>query len=432
MKTRISYLLVMATAPIAFGGAAHAQSQDTLLTETAIPNNFDRDRNVSVLERPRPDYDPVGIQSGSFIFRPAVQIGAGITDNVFLTSVGGRGDGYAYFAPSIDIRSDLPRDQILANASATLGRYFKYVARNQNAFQLRALGRKDIGDAYSLTLETQYQRVYEGPESGAVDPSTTALSAYNRGFVAVRGRYAAGQFQGILAIDRTSFSFDNVELGNGTVVDQSSRDQVMYRFTGEVQYALSPSLSIYGQVGGSLIDYSRPLGLQRNRDSDGVRAIAGVNFDLSGLMRGKIGVGYVERDYRAPIYRDASGFSAEALVEFFPTELTTVGIAVNRTLKDTNISASGGAFFDNGVRLSVDHELLTNLLIGASGEYRRQVYLDTVERASFYRFSTNATYFLNREVGIRGLVYYQRRAVDNLANNRFNEVRAELSVVFRR
>lgn len=433
---RKSNLIMLAMATTAYAPNAFAQSyniaQDSLLVDTSIPNNFDRDRNVSVTERPRPDYDPVGLRSGAFQISPQVQVGAGATDNVYLAATNTRSDVFTYFAPSVEIRSDLNRDEIRASAGALLGRYFDNSPRNQNSYNMRLLGRKDIGDAYSVTGEAQYARLYESPDNGSIDPATAILSTYKRSFLSLRGRYAAGQFQTILAVDRTAFSFDDVTLGDGTVFNQRTRDQVMGRVAAEVQYAISPSLSVYGQVSGSQIEYSRLLGNQENRDSTGVRALGGVNFDLAGLMRGKVGVGYITRDYDSGLYQDAKGFSVEALVEFFPTELTTVGVSLARTLKDTNIAAVGSAFFDNGARVSIDHELLVNLLLGTQAEYRRQVYVSTSQRTSFYRLGGNATYYANRDVALRGLLQFQRRATDDLPNNRFNEFRGELSVIFRR
>ncbi|MET0241523.1 MAG: outer membrane beta-barrel protein [Sphingobium sp.] len=418
-------------ASVGFSQQAYAQA-NSVLVETAIPDSFNRDRNVSVTERARPDFDPLGFQSGSIIVRPQVQVGAGVTDNVFLQNAGGRTDGFSYVAPTITLQSDLPQDEIRASATAMLGRYFKYTRRNQNAYQLRLLGRKDIGSAFALTGEGQYARIYETPDTGAVDAVTSVLSTYKRGYLAARGRYRAGQFQGTLALDRTSFSFDDVRYSDGSVLNQEYRDQIMWRVTGEAQYALSPSLSFYGQVGLSKIDYSTLNFGRPNRDSEGYRIIGGVNFDLAGFMRGKIGVGYINRDYDSVIYKDADGLSAEALIEFFPTELTTVGIGVSRTLQDTAISGNSGAFFDNAFKLTVDHELLVNLLLGASGEYRRQIYSEPTRKANFYRLGGSATYFARRELAFKGLLQFQRRTNDASANGSFNEFRAELSVVFRR
>ncbi|PZU15051.1 MAG: hypothetical protein DI606_00300 [Sphingobium sp.] len=422
----IAAALTTATWPVA------AWAQESVLVDTAIPDSFNRDRNVSVTERARPDFDPLGIIRGAFTFLPQVQAGVGVSDNVFLTRDSKRSDGYGYFAPAITMTSDLPRDEIRASARAVLGRWFKYDNRNQNTFDLRLLGRKDIGDAYSVTGEAQYARIYEQPNSGAVDPSTAVLSAFNRSYFAVRGRYAFGRVQATVGVDRTAFTFDDLTLANGTPINQDSRDQVQQRLTAELQYALSPSLSIYGQVGGSKIEYSTMLFNVENRDSKGLRIVGGFNFDLAGLMRGKLGAGYIERDYDSPLYKDAHGVSVEGQVEFFPTELTTVGVAVARTLRDTNLAFNTGAFFDNSVTARVDHELLVNLLLGASGEYRHQVYLGTPTRADYYRASGTATYFANRSIVLRGEAGWQRRTINDNATNRFSEFRGELSITFRR
>src|SRR5947207_5799867 len=82
------------TSACALPTAAAAQSDGSVLVDTAIPDNFDRDRNVSVLERPHPDYDPLDIRLGGFIFAPHVEMGAGATNNVYLRGVNRVGDGY--------------------------------------------------------------------------------------------------------------------------------------------------------------------------------------------------------------------------------------------------------------------------------------------------------------------------------------------------
>lgn len=430
MKVKIYKLIAVALTSAAWPAVALAQ--ESVLVDTAIPDSFNRDRNVSVTERSRPDFDPLGFVSGAFTFFPQMQAGVGVSDNVFLTRGDKRSDGYAYFAPAVTMTSDLPRDEIRASARAVLGRWFTYDNRNQNTFDLRLLGRKDIGDAYSVTGEAQYARIYEQPNSGAIDPSTAVLSAFNRSYFAVRGRYAFGRVQATLGVDRTAFTFDDLVLANGTPINQDSRDQVQQRLTAELQYAVSPSLSVYGQVGGSKVEYSTLLFNVDNRDSKGLRVVGGVNFDLAGLMRGKLGAGYIKRDYDSPLYKDADGVSVEGQVEFFPTPLTTVGVAVARTLRDTNLALNTGAFFDNSVTARVDHELLVNLLLGATGEYRRQVYLGTPTRADYYRAGGTATYMANRFVVLRGELGWQRRTVNDNPNNRFSEFRGELSITFRR
>ncbi|MFZ2994698.1 outer membrane beta-barrel protein [Sphingobium sp.] len=411
---------------------AHAQSSDTtVLVDTAIPENYDRDRNVSVLERPRPDYDQLGIRRGGFLILPQAETGLGATSNVYLSSADKKSDGYAYLAPSILARSDWSQDMVQLSGTGMLRRFFKQDRRNESSFNLRALGRKDIGDSFSLTGEAHYAKIFESFDSGAIDSTLAVLSSYNRSYFSGRAQYRSGQSRAILAIDRTAFTFADINLSTGDV-SQADRDRVITRGTGEYQHALSPSISLYGQAGYGETKYSRTLfdGTQ-NRDSVGWRAIGGVNFDLAGFMRGKVGVGYIDRNYKSPVFRDTHGLSAEAVVEYFPSVLTTFGLTLSRTIEDSSVG-NIGAFFQNRVQMRVDHELLNNLIVGSSAEYGRQKYVDDSTVNNYYRIAANARYLSSRFVSLNGQVTYNKRDSSTDFGGKLDDLRAQIGIIFRR
>jgi hypothetical protein len=412
-------------------GTARAQSDGSLLIETAIPDNFDRDRNVSVLERPHPDYDPLDIRLGTFVLAPQIEGGAGATNNVYLTSSNRQSDGYVYTSPSALLRSDWARDELLLSATSTIRRYLTQTRRDETTYNLRALGAKDVGPNFTFTGETQYAKLIETPDTGAIDPSLSVLSSYRRSYLAGRAQYRAGRSRAILALDRTGFTFEDIDTG-GRIINQSDRDRIVSRATGEYQYALSPSLSAYGQFTYGTIDYSRALlNGTANRDSEGVRAIGGVNFDLAGLVRGKIGVGYIDRDFHSPLYHDAHGFSAESLIEYFPSPLTTLGLVLSRTLQDTSVSTTG-AYFENRVTARVDHELLNNLIVSGAGEFRRQTYVDSPVHTNYYRALASTRYLVSRFFNLNGSISYLYRGSYALGSGQFSEVRAQIGVTARR
>jgi hypothetical protein len=158
--------------------------------------------------------------------------------------------------------------------------------------------------------------------------------------------------------------------------------------------------------------------------------VGGVNFDLAGLMRGKFGLGYVNRNYDSALYHDASGLSVEADVEFFPSPLTTIGIGLGRTVEDTSI-ASTSSFFENRIQLRVNHELLQNLLLNGAVEYRRQIYQDSPNRNNFYQATAGATYLSSRSISLNGSVNYLRRTTSGFSSG-FDEFRFQIGITFKR
>lgn len=412
---------------------AHAQIEASPLVPAFLPDGFDKGRNVSVTERPRPEYDPLGVNLGGFKLFPKVETGVGYSDNVYLTNGNKEGDGFAVFNPSARLRSEWDRHQVQLQAAGAFRRFFNNSVRNEDAFNLGALGRLDVGNALSVTGEAQYAQQFETPITGDVASNLAVLSQYERDFLSLRGQYGVGQGRLILAADRSHFSFDPIKLPSGTVIDQENRDRTLHRVTGQAEYAVTPSVSFYGQVNYTDTNYDTNFlpGIA-NRDSDSYRAIAGTNFDLSGLVRGTLGVGYAKRNFNSPLYKDVDGLSVEAKVEYFPTELTTLGVNARRVIEDSNIG-NINAYFDNRFSLRVDHELLRNLVLNAIGEYAQQDFIGSARKTTFYRGSGGARYFINRLLGLQlQMSYIKRDTTGEDLGQTFDEFRGQLTLVVQR
>jgi hypothetical protein len=425
--------VVAAICPFMAIAPAAAQTNSTVLITPSLPIDFDRGRNISVEERPRTDYDQLGIRLGSIVVKPKVDLSLGYTDNAYLAgSSGKKGAAFVSAVPIVTADSDWDRDEVNLFAAAGFQRYFGETRRNQDTYDLRAVGRKDIGESFSLTGETQYARLYESPQTGATTAQLSVLSHYRRLFGSIRGQYTSGRGRVILAVDHTGLAFDDIDLGNNVIFGQKDRDRTIDRVTGQIQYALSPSISVYGQAGYDKTDYSQALlnSGAVNRNSDGWRVLGGVNFDLAGFMRGQVGVGYVRRNYDAAIYKDVSGLSAEALVEFFPTNLTTLSLRAGRTVEDASVSNSG-AYFDTYVRAGADHEFLANLIGGVTAEYRHQTQEGTAPNNDFYGAYTNLRYFSSRFFSLFTNAAWIRRTTNGGGPN-FSEVRAVVGITLQR
>jgi len=433
MGHRVSVCLAGLVAAVVNVEPALAQSETSALVETALPDNYDRDRNVSVLERPRPDYDPIGIITGGFKILPRATIGGGFSNNVYASATDKISDGYASFAPFVSAKSDWAVHQVSLQASGNFNRYFSEPRRNENNFDLRGLGQLDFGSSFRLTGEAQYAQLLEQQDLGAISANLAVLSRYRRAFVAGRAEYLAGKSRLALAVDHTWLDFRPIPLGNNVFIDQSDRNRGITRITGQAQHALSPSIAVYAQLTYSDTIYDRDLlsGFP-NRDSQAYRAIAGVNFDLAGFLRGKIGVGYVQRDYKSALYRDIGGFSTEAKIEYFPTELTTVTLQVGRTIEDAGIGTTSSSV-DTRAQLRVDHELLRNLLLNLNTDFARQAYRDIQQTANNYRVSFGARYLSSRWLSLNlGTQYFRRDLFGSASNNKYREWRTLVGITIQR
>lgn len=426
------FSVCLALGVVAAGSYAHAQ--ETLLIQPTLPDDFDRGRNVSVTQRTRPDYDPIGIRVGSMVVLPQVNVSLGFSDNLYYSKNDRVSDGFIDVTPSVLARSDWTRHSLTLKGSTTIERYFSQSLRNQTPWDLGALGALEIGSSFRILPELQASRQFETPFSGETAATTAVLSSYFRGYGGIRGEYEAGQSKFTLALDKTIYEFSDIEFSNGAFVNQSDRDRDLTRITGQAQYAFTPSMAVYVQANytDTVYDNAILLNGDPNRDSHGYRFIAGVNFDLSGLLRGTIGAGYVKRDFKT-FYPSIDGFSAEAKIEYFPSELTTVTLQLRRVIEDSAIASNSG-FFDTRASLGVDHELLRNLLLRLNGEYARQNYIDLDAKSDIYRITGGAQYLSSNALSFNFNLSYTGRSPSGstVVGQSFNEFRGLIGVTYKR
>lgn len=408
----------------------HAQTSATVFLPPAIDQDYNRDRNVSVTERPHPEYDPIGLRLGSFVLHPSVTVASAYTDNVYLDDKNKKADVYANILPFLSVDSDWANHRFGLAAAGDIRRYANQTLKNQNAWYVYSQGRLDVKRDLAIQFDAQIDKTYESPYSEDVVANLTVPSTYLRKLAAVRATYKPGRTRLIASVDVSTFDFNTIRFASGATRDQSFRDRRVYRTSGVYEYALSPSLSVYGQATYDKTDYVDDfIGAQPNRDSTGLSVIGGANFDLAGIARGSFGIGFSRRRYDAiAFYTPAQGFSAQAKVELFPTELTTVTITLQRQLQDVSLSTSG-AFWNNRGTISVDHELLRNMIVSASADFVRREYVELQAYSDVYQFQTNARYQASRRLGFTaGVSYGLNQPNGAFLGNPFSELRGLLGV----
>ncbi len=410
----------------------YAQSSTTLIQPAIIPD-YDRDRNISVTERPHPDFDPLGYRVGGFLFSPSLTVSPGLTTNVYTDNENRKSDAFVILEPYVRIGSDWSAHRVSVEASGDIRRYMHAIIRNQNGWNLAGQGRLDISRDLIVESSLQAGRRFESPYSDDVVANTTNLSSYLQSLVSVKATYTLGRIRAVASIDHSSYEFNVIKFSDRPVRNQSYRDRTMNRVTGIIEYALSPSISVYGELIFDKNDYDTllPNG-DPNRDSTGYALIGGSNFDLAGLARGSVGVGFSRRDYKAGLYANASGPSIQAKIEFFPTALTTVGITAQRQIQDAGLGGAG-AYSDNRATVRMDHELLENLILTLDADIARRSYLESDQYTSVFSAGAAAKFQMTRDLSFGANIRYgSSDPHDENFGNRFDELRAIVSVRIRR
>ncbi|SFO29206.1 outer membrane beta-barrel protein [Sphingomonas sp. OK281] len=425
---------VFAVAGLAPNLAAGQTSSLLLPPATTSGDDYDRGHNVSVTERGRPEYDAIGVRLGSFVVNPQLTSSIGYSDNVFNDNTNKKSDVYTSFEPYLNVASDWSVHQLRLTGAADIRRFAKQTLRNQDAWNVQGSGRIDVTRDLTVRLDAQADRTYESPFSADVVANLTEPSRYLRTFVGTRTVYDSGRSRVIGTVDRTSYEFSSVRFADNVIRDQRYRDRVTYSGTGTYELGFSPSLSFYARLEADRNNYGLATAFGApNRDSNGYRGIVGSNFDIAGVARGTVGIGYSYRKFDASqTYRNASGMSVEARADWFPSELTTVGILLQRRLIDVDLS-NAGTSWDNRVRVTLDHELLYNLIVTIGAEISKRQYPERSSSTDVYRAEVGSRYQVTRWLGLDANIGYGSNKPSGTGlGNPFDELRARFSIRIRR
>ncbi len=373
-----------------------------------LGSNFKRDKNTSVRQRPRPDYEAVGIKAGGFTLYPRVTVEAVNDDNIYAVATGEQSDVIWRVKPEVAARSNWSRNALGAFASASVNRYADFDTENSEEYTLGVNGRLDVERGTYVSASAQWQNLVEprsaitaGTPAGATakpveyylwSENLTAVKEFNR--LRLTGK-----------LDAKKFDYDD----QGGAFNQNTRDRDEFYYGGKAEYALSPDTAIFASLVGNTKSYdvdtlaraARPgvpaIVANRARDSEGYVATVGANFDLSQSVRGEIEAGYMEQTYDN--YADLDGFNAKGRVEWFPTELTTLNVAASRSIEDS-VAANSAGYISNSASVGIDHELMRNVLLSASASYGKDKYAFIDRDDKRTSFNATGTYLLNRNVGL--------------------------------
>lgn len=414
--------------------AASAQTSSLLLPPATSSNDaYDRGHNVSVAERPHPEYDALGIRVGSFILNPQLSTSLSYSSNVFNDNRNKKSDVFVGFEPYIAATSDWSVHQVRLVAAGDLRRYASQSLRNQDAWYVQQNGRIDVSSNITARIDTGVSKVYESPFSSDVVANLTVPSRYLNTNAAAQLTYDSGQSRVVGTISRNRFDFSDIRFGDGSRRSQRYRDRSALGGTLTYELGFTPSLSFYARGEIDRNDYDTLSFGQPNRDSTGYRAIVGSNFDIAGVARGTVGIGYSYRDFDAQgVYRNTKGFSVEARGDWFASELTTVGVLLQRRLVDVDL-ANVGSSWDNRVRVTVDHELLYNMIVTIGAEIAKREYPERSVSTDVYRVEASSRYQVTRWLGLSADVGYGSNQPNGTGlGNPFNELRGRVSIRIRR
>lgn len=386
----IKRLSLMSVAVCAIASSAFAQG-----------SFYERNKYVAVRDRAQPEFDPEPIRLGAFSVNSAAELGLTYSDNVYATSGNTESGlvGLARVRASGDTNWSV--HGLGFDVAAARNEYFDQSGESRNDLLARLRGRLDVTRQFYVGGGVFAQR--------SAEPRTDFVN----GFAAdapieftTHGVYADAAYQNerIRWYNRVGYSdidYKNARtIGTGLPLDQSYRDVSVLDGFSRLSYAISPDLAVFTQATYSQRDYDTLQilgGLPRSRDSKGYTVAAGVDFELQSLIRGDIAVGYLEESKDDSFFSDVSGLSVDGRLQWFPTQLTTVGLEAGRQVVDIGAFDSPSAVMTRlGAR--IDHELRRNIIVSGVVRTYNYDFAETDREDDNLELSLIGTYKMNKRV----------------------------------
>lgn len=363
---------------------------------------------VSVQDRPREEYDPLGTRFGGFTLHASVGLNATHNSNVYASETNEQDDLIFTLTPRARLESNWSRHGLTLEGGAAIDRYNDVDDEDAETYYVGAIGRIDIGSDTQVSGVARYAKEVEprtNPDALVLLGSEPVEYTRRELGVTAQQTFNRVRLRGTLA----NFEYDYDDAG---VVDQDFRDMEENRFTGRVEVAVTPRIGWILEGSTDEREYDNAPTL----NSDGTTLLTGISVNLTDLMRGEVTFGQFERNYDSGL--DVEGTAIATNLEWYITRLTTLSFAAAQRGEESGaFTAVPYTATDYSVR--VDHELQRNIILTAGVAFGDRDYEIIDRDDEFFSGDVGVDYIMNRRVAFN--LRYRHEELESNGVNRYRD-----------
>lgn len=377
----------------------------------------------TVLTRDRGEYEPLGVRAGSFLVFPALEILETFNTNVYSTEDNERADLINSFQPSIDVNSDWSNHALSFFAGADVGVYMDEGREDYEDYNFGSTGRIDIQRQTNVGASIEYARGHgarsDSDDAGGINPTLNDQYSVN-----LNGSHTINRVSIDVDGDLRRYDYiDSPTAAGGVSTGQTNnddRDRNEWKGTMRLGYEIVPEYGAFFEGSYNVRAYlSTRDDIGYDRDSSGYKITAGTQLDLTGVTQGEIFVGYLRQtpeETRLGL-QTTSGFVFGTHLTWNATRLTTVRLNIDRNVAETTTAGVSGIDTTTG-SVTVDHELLRNVLLDAGASLTNESYNGGVpqRKDNLFEIGAGTRYLLNRNFFVGAGYDFTHRASQGVAN----------------
>jgi hypothetical protein len=340
------------------------------------------------------------------MFSPSLT-GEGFYDsNVFSSSTRRESDVAGQVGAGLRAQTLWERHGIDVRAMTLSTLYARHHGLDQTDASLKASGHYDIDHATQLLGAAQAAFLHEGVGSlsspaGAVEPTPYGLFS---GDLTLRHEF--GRVTGSIGARVDSYNFGSTVAQNGATIDQSSRSGQVYTGHGRVDYAFSERSAVFTAAEVNERDLrgtpAQPLG------SSGYRLLSGYALQLTHLIRGEVGGGYMAQRFDADTIGTIQGPTYRARLTWSPSRVLDVHFNAEQLVTEASDTSATG-ILANALQAGFDYEFRPNVVLSSAATYETDSFKGQDRRDIVYALDAQLKYMLNNVTSLSVLYRYTRR-----------------------
>lgn len=382
----------------------------------AQTNELDIERQ-SVLQRPRPDYDPLGAPVGSFLLYPSVDVSETYNSNVFVTPTDVKADLLTTVAPSVQLRSNWNNDALNFVSSGQIKRYAEQVGEDYTNALVGTDGRLDIERDVYLTGRLSYQLQHEDRASPNTLVNQKNPTEYQEASAGTQYVHASGRLGLQVGGSVDYYTYNNEQTLTGTIIPETGRNRVEYGFGPRVSYELVPGYEAFVQAHGNYRQYFSEFSTSGlDATSRGYSVDAGTAVHLGATLNGEVFAGWFAQDYNDARLSPASGPHFGGNLLWNVTQETSVRGGLTRDVEET-IVVGASSYLQTLASITVEHEVRRNVLVNGNVAYMVQDFEGVARTDTSYLAGIGARYLITRNLNSGVNVTWSQRDSTAPGNN---------------
>lgn len=352
-------------------------------------------------------YAQLGLRSGGIVLLPSIEQDVGYDSNPNRSALK-KGSPVFRTEGGLGLKSDWPVHQLQGELRGAYNLYPDVPEADRPEGFGRMNLRLDASRDTAIDLESRFQLDTQRPGS----PDLNA-SVRNRPLVSAFGASAAVTQR----LNRLSLGlrgnvdrlvYQNARLTNGSILDQSDRDQSRYGVQLRAGYELTPGVIPFVEALADARVYDRSTdnaGFERS--STGYGARAGTTFEITRILTGEVSAGYQTRSYEDARLRDLRGPLVDVALIWVASPLTTVRLRGQSQIEETTVANASGVQVQRA-SLEIQHDLRRNLSVTGAVALLESDYRGAPIREEGFAGSVKVDYRVTRSLVVRASFTHER------------------------